>query len=336
MKHTFISWDCSFRNFFHLIDSLNEQDFDKTNFEIIYVEQRSKDHADAYNHKFGLPSLSDKVDEYKNYLNLKVLYLDNDTALPYHLGKCNNEAIKTAQGDIITVMDGDTLVSSGFISKLNETHQEGDYIINLVRHMAQYPVGVKNYRDWKNASIDFNKCLRACKIGRHLYPKQKGQFYSNKGPMISAKKEYWNIINGYDEHIVWSTSASKLGIDTCTRLEIATASKSFALPNAFCLHPWHPFGYARKSRINKENLVNQYFSLQDKLTQWCIDTNSYDIVGRQELSKRLYDEYYKIISEVINEEQLDIKSGLDEKSLYKEIKEPSLINEIKKRIKSII
>ena len=75
MKHSIISWDCSYRNFFHLIDSLNQQNYDKNEFEIIYVEQRDQNTADFYNHKLGLKALSDKANEYKNKLNLKVIYL---------------------------------------------------------------------------------------------------------------------------------------------------------------------------------------------------------------------------------------------------------------------
>ena len=59
MLHSIISWDCSYRNFFHIIDGLLNQKFSKDNFELIYIEQRSKNHANNFNHQFGLKSLED-------------------------------------------------------------------------------------------------------------------------------------------------------------------------------------------------------------------------------------------------------------------------------------
>ena len=62
MHHTFIAWDCCFRNCFHLVKALADQDYPKDQYELIYVEQHSREASDSFNHSLGLPSLKDTVD----------------------------------------------------------------------------------------------------------------------------------------------------------------------------------------------------------------------------------------------------------------------------------
>jgi hypothetical protein len=78
MIHTIISWDCCFRNFFHLTGALAEQQYSKDQYELIYVEQRSRQASDAYNHKLGLQSLQDTVDAYRDRFNVRGLFLSQD------------------------------------------------------------------------------------------------------------------------------------------------------------------------------------------------------------------------------------------------------------------
>lgn len=317
MQHSIISWDCSFRNFFHLIDSMAEQQFDKDQFEFIYVEQRSKAFSDKYNHQLDLKSLGDKVDEMKNHLNVRVVYLNQEESVPYQLGICNNAGISEAQGEVISVMDGDTLVDKNFLKKLTKEHKKGIKVLNLFRHMADYPIGVTNFQDWKKGEIDFYRCLEAAGNSRHI--KKLPKEYPNKGPMISAKREFWEKIGYYDENKMWSTSASMVGKDTNTRLELATGQLSEAMPNAFCVHPWHPIGYARKGRMNRAQIIEKYFSLQETLINWSVANKDYSLTDRSNLTQQIQEENHQLIEQVIEEEQLDIASGMDESKLDKEI-----------------
>ena len=317
MQHTIISWDCSFRNFFHLIDSMAEQKFDKDEYEFIYVEQRTKTVSDLYNHRSGLKSLGDKVEEAKSLFNIRVIYLDQEESAPYHLGICNNVGLQEAQGEIVSVMDGDTLVKKDFLTKLAYEHNKGARVLNLFRHMAEYPVGVSSFQDWRHGEISFDECLAAAGSSRHLkaVPKE----YPNKGPMISARKEYWRAIGGYDENRLWSTSASMVGKDTNTRLEMASGQLSEAMPDTVCVHPWHPMGYARKGRINKDRMIGEYFALQKELIAWCEEHNSYDWKSRNTLAQKLQQNHHDLIEQVIEEEKLDMLSGVDERSLNKPV-----------------
>lgn len=298
MKHSIISWDCSYRNFFHLIDSLNEQDYDKSEFEIIYIEQRDQKTADQYNHSLGLKALSDKAKEYRDKINIKVFYLNDNS--PYHLGKSNNRGISEATGEIISVMDGDTLIPKDFLKKMDIAHKSNSKVLNLHRHMSRYPVGISKFHYWKEAIIDIEMCLNATDTKNN----NLGKNCANKGPMISARKKYWKKIEGYDESSIWCTSASTSGMDVNKRLEIATNSQSEAL-NSFCVHPWHPAGYAEKNRslIKFENLAKEFVKQQRRLTQWSSDENKYSLASRNQILADVMEESKDLINNVIFEEQ---------------------------------
>lgn len=317
MRHSIISWDCSFRNFFHLIDSLAQQKYPTEKYEVIYVEQRDRQSSNNFNHQFNLQSLNDTVRQYKNKISVEAIFLDNiDT--PYHLGIANNAGLKAAKGDIISVMDGDTLVSKNFLKNLDIEHEKGAKILNLFRHMVDYPLGVNNYKDWMKAHVSFSKCYRASNTYKAAIPKN----YTNKGPMISARREHWEQIEGYDEALIWSTSASTLGQDVCKRLEIAAGIESTTLPNEFCVHPWHPFGYARKGRNDKKELVLKYLDLQKQLTQWSIQQGYATLSARNEHTKKLQKENLELIHLIGEEEKMDMQSGLDFNILDKQIEQP--------------
>lgn len=308
MKHTIISWDCAFRNFFHLVPALAEQDFPKDQYELIYVQQRSREHADQFNHSFGLKSLADLEAEYSERFNFRVLHIDHPFNEPYHLGKCNNAGIAQAQGEYISVMDGDMLLPPNFLTALTEFHESGDdKVVNLYRKMCQYPVGVKRFSDWMNAEVTYQSCLKASKERYNNPP----EIYGNKGPLISAHRRYWKMVEGYPEAPLWATSASIAGGDTNKRLEIAIGSQSYAIPEISAVHPWHPIGYARKGRIDKKKLVEEYMSLQKKLYHNTIEKEIATSSERKDLLKEILldPQNLEIIETVHNEERLDFEAG---------------------------
>lgn len=257
MRHSVISWDCCFRNFFHLIGSLAEQEYPKNDYEFIFVEQRSRRSSDAYNHKFGLLSLQDTVEKYNGQFDVKTLFLDND-GKPYHLGVCNNAGIGEARGKYISVMDGDVLVQPNFLRSLDKAHDELKTIINLDRRYVTRPVGT-DFENWKEGIVDFHLCLAECPERNRPVPGK----VANKGPLISAPREWWEAVGGYDEHPIWSTGVTRLGQDVTARMEIYVGRESLALPGQFCVHPYHPSGFDRKA--NLESLV---LSVQKELIEW--------------------------------------------------------------------
>lgn len=280
MIHSVICWDCSFRNFFHTIDGLVSQDFDRDQFELIYVEQRSRSYADSFNHSENLKSLWDRYQEVKDTIDIKVIYLDQPESIPYHLGITVNKALPICSGKIISVMDGDLLLPSDFLSQLQRYHgEEKVAIVNLARHMASKPVGV-SYENWKGAEINYSKCLAECPSRDEIIPKT----ISNKGPLISAHRDYWDEVNGYDEHLLWSTGITRLGQDVTKRLEILTGVESTALPGKFCVHPWHPIGF-RRDALTSQRMLEHHQSI----ISWTEEHQEYDWRKRLAITNMIYD-----------------------------------------------
>ena len=119
MKHSIILWDCCYRNFFHLTGSLAAQDYPKDQYEVIWIEQRSRAASDAFNHRLGLRSLGDTVALYADRCDVRVVYLNQPPAQPYHIGVCVNAGAARARGEILSRMDGDMLVKPDFLRSLD-------------------------------------------------------------------------------------------------------------------------------------------------------------------------------------------------------------------------
>lgn len=304
MIHSIICWDCSFRNFFHTIDGLVSQNFDRDQFELIYVEQRSRAYADNFNHSQNLKSLWDRYEEVKNKIDIKIIYLDQAETVPYHLGITVNKALAMCSGKIVSVMDGDLLLPSDFLKKLESYHnKEKIAIVNLVRHMASKPVGV-SHDDWTNAAIDFIKCLAECPTRDDPIPRT----ISNKGPLISTQRDYWHAVNGYDEHVIWSTGLTRLGQDLTKRLEILSGVQSTALPGSFCVHPWHPVGFRRDALTSQKML-----DFHQRLINWTDKHQEHDWQNRLSITNKLYNDNKSffdraIFSDLSTPGQLDKKT----------------------------
>ncbi len=298
MIHSVISWDCSFRNFFHLIDGLLMQEYDRDQFELIFVEQRTKEVADAYNHDLGLKSLWDRYEEVRSRMNIRVVYLGDPPSVPYHLGRCNNRGIEVARGDIISIMDGDLLVPPDFLKKLEEYHGRQVAVVNLYRHTAKYPVGASK-ENWTEQTVDFDLCLEACPTRNDPVPRR----VDNKGPLISALREHWEAIGGYDLHQIWSTGLSRLGQDATARLEILTGVESTALPDTFAVHPFHPAGFNHNAVSSRKIL-----GLQQDLIDWARSNREYSWRKRTPYTEKVYGKNRWLVDKMIHSERL-LSSG---------------------------
>lgn len=291
--HSIISWDCSYRNFFHLIDGLRTQEYDKNQYELIFVEQRSEAFAYAWNENYGLPTLKDYEKRYGDQFNMRALYLNHDTHVPYHLGKCVNRGIQEASGKYISVMDGDQLLEPDFLLKLTEYFESGiGKIANIHRRSAIYPVGTQSYVDWTRSIFNFHSCLDACPDKYSRLTENVGNF----GPMVGAKAELWHEIGGYDESPLWASVLSRAGFDVNTRLEIASKSKSKALLDTFAVHPWHPIGGGGLRSAEKSK---EFFNLQQQAIDWSIANDICSVSGRQKVVQELVDSHSDLVNEVV-------------------------------------
>ncbi len=284
ITHSIITWDCSYRAFHHLIDALAGQDCPAKEWELIYVEQRTKRVSSARNRKqgAGLRSLWDRYQEVGGAVNLCPVYLGDKVNVPYHLGRCVNAGLKIAQGDIISVMDGDQLLQPHFLKSLAAFHEGRDAIASVHCHVAGGPVGATK-ENWTEATFSFDDVLALCPYGHDPYP--AGTKPGSYGSMVSAKWEHWQAVNGHDEHPLWCTSASMVNSDTAHRLERLLGVETELLQDTFSVHPWHPHGYGRAGRAKGDEQVEAYLALQRELMN---ATEHHDWQKRTSVADRLY------------------------------------------------
>lgn len=302
ITHTIVSWDSSFRNFFHLIDAMLTQDYDRNAFELIYVEQRSRGQANAYNHALGLKSLEDRYYEVKEMLNMTLVYLDDPPDVPYHLGRSVNRGLAEAKGKYISVLDGDLLLPENFLSDLERYHESGGTVVNLDRRMASRPAGA-SLDNWTEGAVDFQACLDECPDRDRPVPEK----VSNKGPLISASRQDWNAVDGYDEHPVWSTGLSRLGQDVNARLEIHGNVESTALPNCFAVHPYHPAGFSRQT-LDAVRLL----AIQSRLIRWSQANRKPSWRSRTPQTDRVFEAHRTLVERVHNGEVPKVHPGSSE------------------------
>ncbi len=278
VKHSIILWDCCYRNFFHLTGSLAVQDFPRDAYEIIWVEQRSRAESDHFNHRLGLKSLGDTVAQHAGNCQARVLYLNQPASQPYHLGMAVNAGIRAASGDLLTSMDGDMLVRADFLACLTRAHDELGCVLNLERRRAAHAVGVAPER-WTEGVIDFDRCLAASPQAGNPIPGT----VKNKGPCISAPCAWWEAVDGYDEHDLWSTGISRAGQDVNARLDLFAGRPARALPGQVAVHPWHPHGLDRNG--DAENIV---FAAQKRLIDWSREHREPTLPPRRPLLDEVY------------------------------------------------
>ena len=258
MKHSIILWDCCYRNFFHLTGSLAEQDYPKDEYEVIWVEQRSRAASDAYNHRLGLQSLADTVALHAGRCDVRAVYLEQPTTRPYHIGVCVNAGTTLARGQIVTRMDGDMLVRRDFLRSLDRAMDEQPGVINMDKRGAARPVGVPLDR-WMEGVIDFELCRAESPRGfQPIAPTVR-----NKGPCIAAPCAWIDATGGYDEHDLWATGISRNGQDLTARMEILSGVPSRALPDQFGVHPYHPLELNRQGEVE-----SALFAAQQRLIDW--------------------------------------------------------------------
>ncbi len=316
MRHSIIAWDSSYRDFFHLVQGACEQDYNVDQYELIYVEQRSKEHADSYAKDENVQALSEIKEEVGEKINFRVLYLDDPLSNPYHLGKCVNEGISVAQGEYISVMDGDQLLPPDFLSALDEFHSQGPAIANVIRQSPPEPVGVSK-ENWKDAIIDYDRCLELCEEG------PIPETTPNYGPLISAPAEAWEAVNGYSTHKIWSTGLSKLGADVNRRLERYLGVESRPLPDTFVAHPWHPTGFDRNVLRSRK-----MFEIQDQVMDYSEECNIVDWTDRIGFSDEVYRRNKAFVDRVTTSSELAMPGEADNES-------PSLFDNIYRTVSEI-
>lgn len=239
----FVSWDCSFRNFYGGVLSLAQyaQEAASEGFDIsiILVEQRSRDTHLQYHEVWGTLPCEDIVKSCDG-VKVDVHYLNNDK--PYDVTTALDVAVRMAiqQGhDYIGIFDCDQIFPGGFYKALSwNLKRSSDVVINLARLMEQKPE-----RDWLESSREYYSVLERCPNKADLLRRQ----VHNKFPLILCRGDLWQRID-FDifKLPLFAGNATRLGLALNTLLENQVKTDSFAMPGIGAVHPWHPTGRPKR------------------------------------------------------------------------------------------
>lgn len=299
IKHSIVTWDSSFRNFFHLLPSLSEQDYDLDNIEVIFVEQRSESTAQAVADAFGVSSVFQLCDTLRNRLNVRILCMNEPESEPYHPGRLLNAGLLEAQGEIVSTMDADILVTRDFLRVLDQVHAADPMVVaNLYRYTADRPCGVSR-KNWTRQIIDYELIRNTCPNGMSPIP----DFVQNKAPLLSARREHWQAIHYYDSHRVFSTAYTLFGRDIAMRFRLLLGETEQVLPVA-SVHPWHPTELSRG-----QDIYQILFSVQDALIKWSEDNRCFDVEKRKAVSDVLYKKYQDAIETAIETSEQNMRAS---------------------------
>jgi hypothetical protein len=290
MKHSIITWDSCFRNFFHLLPSLADCAGSDDGLEVVVVEQRSAAASRALAAREQVQSLESLAASLRGKLDIKLIFLDEADNLPYHPGRLLNAGLLRAEGEILSTMDVDILVPPNFLKILLHMHAQERVVLNLHRWVMPHPCGVST-KNWKNQFIDYGLMQASIPVDQRAIPGKIG----NKAPLISARREDWAKIGYYDGEPGWSTACTLFGQDVCRRFALLLGpDKELAMPIA-CLHPWHP---VEVNRLSEE--ANLLYSFQ----QGCMARNdalgSFRLSDRMDYERALFQQYQQPIQQAIH------------------------------------
>jgi hypothetical protein len=287
-NHTIISWDSTFRNFFHLLTSLADLDWGRDRLQVIFVEQRSAATAAAYAAAEGCKSVAQVVAEVADRLDVTLVYLDEDDAA-YHPGRLLNAGLARATGDIVSTMDADILVPRQFLRVLDALHQRGQRVFTMHRPAALFPCGTTK-ADWKNQIIDYE-------LVRNLAPQAfqpMQDVVHNKAPLLSTRRENWEAIGGYDEHRLFSTAYTMFGRDVSLRFRLLLGDVELPMP-MYCIHPWHP------TEVNRsDSKIGVMFAAQQGLIKWSEERRVFDVRKRKAVADQLYADNRALVEAAIS------------------------------------
>jgi len=200
-KVSIIAYDGGFRERFFQVDSLAKQTVDPYEFEYIWVESFSE----------ASRGLLNKLHEYPE-LNYKVIALNRSSS--YFLSKCVNEGIKSANGEIVIVLDADTYVQSNAIEVVIEEYErDSNFLLGIHRWDEPSPPRLRNKK------VTLPKLEQRCELLND----------SNYGGFFALSKVNYLKSGGYEEHSVFS------GYDSAGALDLKTRFTNMGLEWV-----WHP------------------------------------------------------------------------------------------------
>lgn len=176
IKISVVSWDASFREYFHTVDYFCTQQYASDRFEFLWV--------DFYENRNS--TLLDKIAQYPN---ARLMNLNNSRAVQWNLGVCINEGVKAASGDILVIPDGDIVVPGSVLSAIERDLEGCD---DLVLYFRRWNEPVARHDETRSYDLDYLKDV--CVMTNP----------TNYGGLLALRRKTLLRVNGYEENPVFS------------------------------------------------------------------------------------------------------------------------------------
>lgn len=207
MKISVITWDASFREKFHTIDSFCTQDYPYKDFEFIWVDFYSNTNK----------ALQNKIEA---YTNAQLINLNNAPKEQWHLGKCMNAGIKAAKGDILVFPDGDIIVHDNHLKTIDSELAKSMDLVVFFRRWDE----LQNTHGKKSFEIEYleehTRLLNA----------------TNYAGCYAMHRRSMEAINGFEESMVFAGPGAN-GMETYLRIRNAGLAIKWHSKKIY--HPWH-------------------------------------------------------------------------------------------------
>lgn len=225
MKISVVMVDGSFREKFHIINSLNNQTFPKEDFEMLWVEFYNKANT-----------------KLKENGNVRIIVLGNSSEKEYHSSYCFNEGIRQSRGEVLVIPDADVLVEPSFLETIWKEHQS---CTRLAMYFHRLNEPRELHDENKSFTLDHLKNLAGVTTT------------SNFGGCLTLRKKWLMEINGYEQNVIFGSGAHANGYDVNTRLKNLGLHVMWH-PIERLYHPWHPGTSTHSPRYKLQHLIVEY------------------------------------------------------------------------------
>ncbi|MFZ2196432.1 MAG: glycosyltransferase family A protein [Thermodesulfovibrionales bacterium] len=228
VKISIITWDGSFRESFHTVDTFGDQDFPAARFEFIWVDFYANDN----------PKLLERISRYPN---ARLLNLNHNKSIAWHLGVCFNAGIREATGDILLLVDGDIIVQKNLLDIVEEEHSRYEDLVLYFRRWDEPTFARQKQRSYEVDYLD-----KICILNNP----------TNYGGALAIKKCSLAEVNNYEESEFFSGPGAN-GLEMYTRLR----NNGFPIKwhNQKIFHPYHALtGFTPTDRGKMNELSRQF------------------------------------------------------------------------------
>ncbi len=207
LRTSVILFDGGYRESFHTLDFLADQNLPADRWEIVWVDWRDQVDPRVLRHE-----------------RIRKICLGRTP--PYHIGCMVNAAVRETSGDLLVIMDADVALQPGFLAEVTATHESFPDLVMHVKRLDQ-----PSYHH--DLPVDLETLQATCEPVNQ----------TNYGGCCSVERKWFEAVNGYTESPEFS-SQSGVAMEFHHRLMNHGLNHMWH-PSLRLYHPWHDHGDQR-------------------------------------------------------------------------------------------